>query len=210
MEEVAYTVDQLAARETFARLPQFVGAGGNHLIDRRCAGGNSIAFGRCVRVGAQLVGAAHASCDSAGMGGEETYHRLLVVHREAVRVGADEELSALVGGAQDVVEVPDLGVGFAQAATVEEAILLPQQDHRIRRAGDDEVGHFQAGAEYSGRILFAIGGDLVLEIGGKGGDKATGRRHREARLHRPQPGRHRAAARVAGEAHARTVYLGPR
>ena len=139
---------------------------------------------------------------------EEVDHRLLIVVGEAVGIRADEEVRVCLGGADDVIEAAHVVIRFAQAAAVEEAVVLAEKENRLGGAGDEKVGHLQAGADDSGRVLLAVGGYLVLQVGQEGGDEAGRGGHGEAVFVGPQPGGHGAAAGVAGEADASFVDFG--
>ncbi len=64
--------------------------------------------------------------------------------------------------------------------------------------------------EGAGRTLLVVLRQFVLEVAPPGRDEAGGRAHRPAPFQTDEPGRHRASARVAGDADVARIDLGTR
>ena len=110
----------------------------------------------------------------------------------------DEKVVACGWGTEYIVETRDLGIGFVEASAIEKVIGLAKKQYRVGGAGDQEVGDFKAGADHAGRVLLAISGQFVFEVGHKSGDEARGGCHGDPLFDWPEPSGHRAATRVAG------------
>ena len=91
-------------------------------------------------------------------------------------------------------------VGRFVAARVEVVLLLREDDDRFRRERGQEVFVIEAQRQRARRALLHVGAELVLHVSPELGDETARGRHGPAIFDTAEPGRHRAAAGVAGDA----------
>ena len=137
---------------------------------------------------------------------EPRVHGFAVFLRIPVRRRAHEQADVLFRP-QQLVQPSQPGVCLDAPPHVEEVLLLGQQDHGLGRHGGDEVVVIESQRQRFRRALFGVGGKFVLHVPPKRRDETRGGGHRPAALDAAQPGRHRAPARVAGDADVFRVDL---
>lgn len=79
---------------------------------------------------------------------------------------------------------------------------------RATAPGDQEIGHLDAGGRNAGKRLFGVHRQLIVEIPVEACDVTPRRRHGQTVVKRPEVGRKRAAAGVAGHSDAGRIRFG--
>ena len=137
------------------------------------------------------------------------------IHRFAIRLGiamvirSDEEPDVLLR-AEQPIKILQPAKGFLEPAHVEKILLLPHQNHRLRRHGRDEVRMVEAQGEHAAWALLGIGGIFIFQVTAERDDETARCSHGEARLHAAQPRGLRAPAGVARDADVPRIHFGPR
>ena len=122
---------------------------------------------------------------------------------------ADVQLN-VVRGTQQRIESLEPCEGFQGAADIEEVSLLGEDDDGLGGHCRQKVVVVESQGDGPRRALLGIGGEFVFQVSAEGGDETGRSPHRPARFQAAQPGGHRAAAGVAGDADVLGVHLFPR